>query len=169
MVQHSAIDHTGITGTGSGSNPISYALLTSQHDNSTTSYTDVTGLSFALAADASYFVEYFLRVNTNATSVGIKLALNAAQATTSIALTGLVPSNAAGLNTQFAAGFTFSKDTESFTMTTGPGGTNTLCVLLARVVTVTNADTLQLRHASETASLTSIINGFSIGRCTKIT
>lgn len=165
MVQHADIDHSGIVGTGSSS---SYARLTAQHDSSSTSFSDVTGMSFALVADAVYIVEYFLRVSTNATTVGIKLGLNSAQATTQIALSGWVPATAASLNTQYAAGFTFSKDAEIFTMTTGPGATNTLAMLVASVVTVTNADTLQLRHASETATLTSILTGFSFGRLTRI-
>lgn len=144
-----------------------YAYLASDDAVSSVSFANVTGLSFALVAGARYFFEYFLRISTNATTVGIKLAVNAADAGTTIALTGMIPSNAAALATPWAGGYTFSKDAEIFAMTTGPGGSNVPAYLHGIVTTTTNPDTLQLRHASETATTTTI-HGTSLGRITRI-
>jgi hypothetical protein len=133
---------------------------------SSTSFAD-SGLSFSLAASRDYLFEAFLNLNTNNTSVGIKLALNAADAGTGLWLAQFNPTTAPALNTQYAGGVTFTKDTQPLATTTGPGPTRSLATLFGRVVTTTNPDTLHLRHASETATLTTIYAG-SIARLTRL-
>lgn len=152
------------TGAGTG---IQYAVMTADSAVSATAFANVAGMSFSLAAASKYLVEYFLHLDTNATSVGIKLALNAADAGTTIWLAQFNPTTAPALNTQYAGGITFTKDTQPFVTTTGPGGTRSLAYLFGVVITTTNSDTLQLRHGSETATLTTIYTN-SVGRCSKV-
>lgn len=144
-----------------------YAISTADDPVSATAFSDVAGLSFALVASAKYFFEYFLNVDTNATTVGIKLAVNSGDAGTAIALGGFNPTTAPALNTQYAGGITFTKDAQPFVTTTGPGGTRSLAYMFGTAITTTNPDTLQLRHGSETATTTTIYAN-SVGRCTRI-
>jgi hypothetical protein len=124
-------------------------------------------MSFSLAAASKYGIEYFLHVDTNATTVGIKLALNSGDAGTNIWLGQFNPTTAPALNTQYAGGVTFTKDAQPFVTTTGPGVTRSLLTLVGMVVTTTNPDTIQLRHGSETATATTIYTN-SWGRLTRI-
>lgn len=143
-----------------------YVILGSDSPVSSTAFANA-GIAFSLVASASYFVEYFLHLDTNATTVGIKLALNSGDAGTTIWLGQFNPTTAPALNTQYAGGITFTKDTQPFVTTAGPGGTRSLATLFGLVQTTTNPDTLQLRHASETNTLTTIYTN-SVGRCTRI-
>lgn len=159
-------DNIDAVGAGGGVGSISVAVLGSHSQVSSTSFAN-SGLSFALEASSRYLFEFFLDTDTNATSVGIKLAVNAGDAGTSVAMSGLVPTGAPAAATPLAGGMTFTKDAQPFVTTTGSGTTRSGVLLWGWTVTTTNPDTLHLRHASETATQTSIYAG-SVGRLTKL-
>jgi hypothetical protein len=123
-------------------------------------------MDFALEAASFYIAEYWLGFDTNAGTVAIKLGLNSADAGTTVALMQNQMTSAPGNAITLAGGVTFSKDTPANAATSGPGGTRSWAFLVALVTTTTNPDTLKLRHASETATLTTIYNGW--GRLTKM-
>lgn len=128
---------------------------------SSTSYADSTGMSLAVAANKFYKFRFVVLYNTNATSVGIKLAIIGPAS--SFAFAGCIGSSSAGsvsatatVHSTVAAGDS-SVDLPLFTPATGPGAA-TACVIIEGVIdTGATAGNLKLRHASETATNTTIV------------
>lgn len=129
---------------------------------STTGYNDSTNMGLAIAASRNYLFQYVIYYTTNATSVGIKIALNGPTNCTCYAFTrgsiaaGSV-SAAATLVENVQASGNIATDLEVLTPATGPGTSANGIVIYGTINNSTNAGTLKLRHGSETATATTIL------------
>ncbi len=129
---------------------------TADQSVSATAFADSTGLSFAVAATTAYRFRFVLFITSNATTVGVKLGLNGpAGATLRFATT--VPTAAPAQSTAILVASGTAYDTEAFAATAGPGTSAVVAIVEGVLVTGANAGTLQLRHASETATATTIL------------
>lgn len=148
------IDVTGLAGAGGG---LSVARKASDQAFSSTSFADSTGLTFAVAASTSYYFKYVIFFTTNATTVGIRLAINGPASPTSIVYGGLqgtgINANDQTMSTNWANAY----EVALLASTTGPGPSNQAVALIEGIlVNGSSAGTLALRHASETATATTI-------------
>lgn len=133
---------------------------TGDEAKSSMSFADSTGMGFSVAANTNYLFRYVVFFNTNATSVGIRLAVNGPASPTLLKVGGYSSTGAGGTNdTTIALSSATAYDTAIFTATTGPGATNTTAVIEGLFKNGSNAGTLILRHASETATATTIEAG----------
>ena len=140
--------------------PVKSAYLSGDSASSSTSFADVTGMGFAVEASHVYHFRYVVFFNTNATSVGIRLAVNGPASPTLLKLGGFISTGAGGQNdSTIAQGSTTAYDTPVIITTTGPGGTNAFAIIEGLFSNGVNAGTLILRHASETATATTIEAG----------
>lgn len=127
---------------------------------SSTSYADSTNMSMAIEASKNYKFRYVIFFETNAATVGIKLAIQG-PASCQAWIGGYTPAAApaAGGSAIYhiAVGSAdISTDLTVAQATAGPGTQATLCILEGLLMNSTNAGTLKLRHASETATSTTI-------------
>ena len=123
----------------------------------TTAFADSTGLALAVAAGKAYRFRFVVFFTTNAATVGLKLGLNGPAGATirfGVHLPAAAPSGA-GSAIIHASGNAY--DAEAIAATAGPGGTATMAIVEGVIVTGANAGNLQLRHASETATATTIL------------
>lgn len=146
-------DLTTTTG-GSGT---ATAVVSAGSVVSSTSFAN-TDLTFAVAASTSYVFEFHVYFFTNATSVGLRLAVNGpAGATGRFGIyipTGPTSDAVAIGNRQATALDTSLRDT-----VTGPGGSPVYAIVSGSMVIAGTAGNLVLRHASETATSTTIEAG----------
>ena len=122
-----------------------------------TAFADSTGLAFGVAAGKAYKFRFVVFFTTNAATVGIKLGVNGPAGAT-VRFGVIVPTAApagAGNAAIHATGAAFNA--EAIAATAGPGTAGSMAIVEGILVTGANAGTLQLRHASETASATTIL------------
>ncbi len=132
------------------------ARKVADESTSATVFADSTGLSLALAASTAYRFRFVVFFTTNATTVGIKLGLNGpAGATLRWAL--LNPTAAPAQSTAMINATGTAYDTEALAATAGPGATGGMAIVEGVIVTSGTPGTLRLRHASETATATTIL------------
>lgn len=144
--------------TGGGSNPNTVDLDTAGSSVSSTSFAD-SNMAVAVSASTNYLLKAVVFFNTNATSVGIRLAFTFPAGAT-LKAGGYNSTGAGGANDQTVAiSSTTAADTAIFITTTGPGATNSVAVIEGTLQVAGTAGTLTLRHASETATATSIEAG----------
>ena len=123
---------------------------------SATAFADSAGLSFALAASTAYRFRFVVFFTTNATTVGIKLGLNGpAGATLRWALLNPTATPAQSTAMINATGTTY--DAEALAATSGPGAIGGMAIVEGVIVTGGTTGALRLRHASETATPTTIL------------
>jgi len=152
MVKHSDIDHTGITGVGGVQ--ITYARKTSDQASTSTSFADVTGLTFAVSASTIYRFRFVLFVLTNTAGEGFALSVNGPAGTYKLGgfLPATTPSpagNTVGILTGAVA------DTTGINVSSGP--TSSSIAILEGVVSVGGAGgTLALRFKAETGGANSV-------------
>lgn len=139
---------------------------------SSTSYADSTNMSLPLLASKNYVFRYVIFYTTNATTVGIKLALKGPASCTCYA--GIFASITLGTTTSAAtivagvqASGDISTDLPMLEPATGPGTTATMAVIEGVINNGANAGNLILRHASETATATTILVN-SYGELTEV-
>lgn len=137
--------------------------LAADDARSVTAFNDVTGMSFVLAANTKYSFEFVLHVTANAATVGVQYELS---------FGGTITRADANLFFNASATTTgqlqITNDTTTpigpFSATTSGGTVGHLNVLSGTIEVGASGGTLQLRHASETATLTTILRG-SYGVC----
>lgn len=156
-IKDDAGTETGPLSTGGGSGPS--IVVSAGSSVSSTSFAD-TDLAIAVAANTNYRILAGIGFNTNATSVGIRLAFNGPASPTLLKVGGHVPTGTGGANdTTIGSSGVTAYDTPIVTTTTGPGATNAYAILTGIFKNGANAGTLTLRHASETATATAIESG----------
>lgn len=127
---------------------------------SSTSYADSTNMAFAIEASKTYKFRFVVFFTTNATTVGIKLAIQGPASC--VAWAGShTPAAAPAVGGSAiyhigAASADISTDLDLALPSAGPGGTVTMAIIEGLVQNSTNAGNLKLRHASETATSTTI-------------
>jgi hypothetical protein len=117
-----------------------------------------TDLSFAVDASTVYVFQFHIYFFTNATSVGIRLAVNGPTGATG--RWGLYVPTAASSNAVNAAnGQLTALDTAIFATTTGPGVSPVYAIMSGSMTIAGTSGNLVLRHASETSTQTVIEAG----------
>lgn len=160
---HDTFDHTGLTGVGGGGTTIVRCRKSVDESVSSTSYADSTGLSLAVGASKVYIFEWVVFYKTNATSVGIKLALQGPSGAEVWAGT-IAPFGVGGfadgaVMSTVAFSADVSTDLAIVTPATGPGNAAVMAIIKGSIETGVTAGNLKIRHASETASSTTIHEG----------
>jgi len=118
--------------------------------NATTSFADVTGLTQAILSGKKYAFEAHLIHQTNATTTGSRFGVNGPASPTLLIvqkISGETPGIAA---TNIAIGAATAYDTDGAASTTGPGATNTLCILSGLIIPSADG-TFAIRFQSEIA------------------
>ncbi len=137
--------------------------LTADHTNSTTTYTDVTAMNFVLAANKIYVGEFVLRSSANAATVGCQYQLTFGGTVTRFDGNLLHWISTTGLGE-----IVVTNDTTSplgpFNPLVSQGNIINVYRLTFRIEVGASGGTLQLQHASETATLTTCHEG-SYGVC----
>lgn len=129
----------------------SYAQLSSDQSTSSTSLSDVSGMSIALAAGATYRVQVRLLTTSNATTIGVKTALNYTGTGT---INGIRKYNIqSNYNNEQITAF------DTSTMPTSSNGSTPFDERFDCIVTTTTAGNLVLRSASETSTSTTVKAG----------
>lgn len=153
---HDALDHSGLTGIPSSG--ITGKRKASSESFSSTSFADSTGLTFPVAASTRYGFVFYVYYFTNATTVGIRLAINGPAGATG--RFGVIMSTAAAgdnVNTGISQGTAL--DTAILSTAAGPGASPAVAIVSGSMDVAGTSGTLALRHASETATATTIEQG----------
>lgn len=132
---------------------------------SSTSFAD-TDLTFAVDASSTYVFQFHVYFFTNATSVGIRLAVNGPSGATG-RWGAYIPTAASSNAVGAANGQLTALDTAIFATTTGPGVSPVYAIVSGSMTIAGTPGNLVLRHASETATSTTIEGG-SWGMCAKV-
>jgi hypothetical protein len=162
MVDHADIDHTGLTGVAG----ITAARKTSDQTTTSTSFADVTGLTFAVSANTNYWVRFFIFFQTSATTEGAQFSVNGPTGTYKIG--GFVPVSAVaagGGTIGHASGA--AADTTGLAFNAGPGTTDTIAIIEGVVLVGASGGTLALRVRTETGGANSTtVKTNSVGQIT---
>jgi len=162
--------------TGSGGSTTKY--LVNQHDNNTTTGTEVTELSTTLTA-GTYIFEYSLIVQSSATTTGLTFGINYTGTATSFVMRGYWTGTGASASTGILQGDTNGAGAEAIieggaertesttapnlTVMTGVGTVNVdNLVTITGVMVVSDGGDIELWHGSETAATTRIMAGSSV-------
>jgi hypothetical protein len=137
---------------------VQYIRKTAQQTFAATSFADVTGMGFAISANAVYEVEYDMQFRSATATVGVGLAVNGPASPTSVQGTVLiVAAQAAGALTDiFSAGFVAYDTPNLITLTTNSTSVTYGARLSCLVENGANAGTLIPRWRSETATNTTV-------------
>lgn len=139
---------------------ISRVRITGDVTNSTTSFADVTGLSFSLSANTTYGFIFHVLVTTPATTQGYCIAMDGPASPTAFSYQSMQPLSSStqtpSHQTSYNAGTTG---------TSAPSGTF-LVVIAGQIVNGANAGTLIVRFLSETAGQTVTVKAGSTGTLT---
>lgn len=131
--------------TGIGAFVTSYAASNTTKNNNTT-LVDVTGLSFAVAASATYEFQFFIHL-VSANAAALKMTLTGPAAPTAVRF-GSTQAGGAGAADQSA----FSSTIQSAT-----NGTDSFLILAGHVRNGANAGTVQFQFAQQTADVSNTI------------
>lgn len=150
---------TGVKWAAAAGSGITVVRRTADFSVSSTSLADVTGMGFSVAASTNYIGQYVVFFNTNATTVGIRLSINGPASPTQIKYGAFVATGAAGTNDSTMAQMSATAYDTQIVTTSGPGLTNAVATIWFNLRNGSNAGTLILRHASETATETIVESG----------
>lgn len=138
-------------------------IVSAGSDVSATAFAN-TDLTFPVAASSVYVFEMHIFFYTNATTVGIRLAINGPAGATG-RWGAYVPTSAShSVTTTIAIGQNTTLDSALIATTTGPGVSPVYAIVSGSMTVAGTAGNLVLRHASETATQT-VIEAGSWGRC----
>ena len=144
---------------GEGGEAENIVRITADVSNSSTAFADVTGLSFSVAADKDYLVEFFLIVQTDNALSGIGLGVTGPVAFIALCLFGHVVASQTS-----AAHFSIRAYDEGY-IAAGSDGLNNLPAELEGIFrNGANAGTFQLRFRSENDGDAVIVKAGSILR-----
>src|SRR5690349_13352253 len=119
--------------------------------NATTTFANVTGLTFAVSANSNYAFRFVLHHTSSATTIGIRFAVNG-PAATSLRVGGIVPISTVAAN----FGSQTAYDTAIFASTTGT--TTAVMSIVEGVVRVSSSGgTLACRFAAEVAASGAVV------------
>lgn len=136
------------------------ARKTADENTSSTGFIDSAGLSLPIEANTWYRFRFVLFLTSNATTVGVKIGLNGP--TISSLRWGLIlPTAAPSQSVAHLNAVSTSYNAEALAATAGPGTAGSMAIVEG-VIRCTASGNLVLRHASETATQTTIL-GLSYG------
>lgn len=154
-----------------------FAVLSSDHSISSTTATEVTGLSLTLPAAGTYLFDYRLIVQTSGTTVGILFGINFTGTHTKLVSNLLFPSNSSTdatgtLSTNDPTGpLVANLVTTTAESTTAPSfnavgaftaaDTDAMVHIFGTVVVTATGD-LELWHSSDSAAETRVENGSTV-------
>lgn len=136
-----------------GSGPVTVRLA-ADSALSTTTKTNLTGMSFALAANTSYSWRCNMFTTANATTVGVQFALTFGGTVT--AVRGMFQGPGAATTLLWITDTTFQLD---FNPTASQGNVAGMVTLSGTIEVSGTGGTLQFQHGSETATLTTVQRG----------
>ena len=142
---------------GGGESEIT-VVATVDSSNATTTFANVTGLTFEMLASKTYIIEAWLIFQSNTAGTGIKFALNGPASPAAVALLAHVPiSLALYASCVTLASRAYNTGTPSASVDTI--NANLLCKVDAIVRNGTTAGTLAIRFAAETTGTVKIMTG----------
>jgi hypothetical protein len=167
MVQHSDIDHSGLTGVGG--NQIDYVRKTADQTSTSTSFADVTDLTFAVAASKWYHFRFVCFIVTSAAGEGYILSVNGPSSLLRFhVLAPVAVGSSAGNAANHATGATV--DNASGSAATAGGATRITAILEGIIQTDGTGGTLALRLRAETGGANSAtVQAASFGELIEIT
>ncbi len=127
---------------------------------STVTKTNLTGMAFVLAANTNYVYEFYLHTTANAATVGVQFSLTFPGTVTNWFTTAELPGAATTLLWISDATAT----PQDFNPLASQGNVAGLVKIVGSIEVGATGGTLQLQHASETATLTTVKRG-SWGVC----
>ncbi len=136
--------------------------LAADDARSVTAFNDVTGMNFVLAANTKYSFEFILWVTANAATVGVQYNLTFGGTITRF--DGNLFFNASATTTGQLQVINDTTSPFAWAPTASGGTVGHLNILSGTIEVGASGGTLQLQHASETATLTTILRG-SYGVC----
>ena len=119
----------------------------------TTTFEDVTDLSFSVAANTDYFFRFAGSYTTSATTNGIRLAINGPATPTALRVGGSIPQT----NASSSGGSQTAYNTAIFASTNGGGATALPFIVEGIFRNGANAGTLALRFASEVGDVSTVL------------
>lgn len=120
--------------------------------NATTSFADVTGLTFSLSASTNYYFRFVLHHSSSATTIGIRFGVNGPTSPTSLRVGGIIPISTVAAN----FGSQTAYDTAIFASTTGTT-VAVMSIVEGVIQNGTNTGTLACRFASEVAASGAVV------------
>lgn len=129
-----------------------YIVLASDVTNATVNYANVTGLSFAVAANTRYDIECKILYNASAATNGIGISW-----TGPTGATVMMARMISGIGTQTVGGTTIAGNDTGLTTSASAGTTNNNAVFEGMWANGSNAGTLQLRFRAEAAATNAIV------------
>jgi hypothetical protein len=149
---------TTITGTnGADAQPTSTFVTTGDTTSNVTTLADVTGASFALAANTTYQFRIFCRCQSTATTNGLRVVLNVGSLTF-LAYTTTTPTSGTAATIQH-----INTSDGGATTTAAPSANGDFLVMVEGVVRCSASATLQLRLASELTTQTAKVMSGTVG------
>ena len=126
--------------------------------NSTTTFADVTGLSFEMLANKTYIIEAWLIFQSNTALTGIKFALNGPASPVAVVMNAHIP---IGLTLYASSNMLSSRayDTGTPSVSVDTINANLLCKIDGLVRNGVNPGTLALRFAAETTGTVKVMAG----------
>lgn len=137
-------DNTVTLPDGTGIVPVIGRVAADVSTTSGTNYSDVTGLTFAVAANTSYSISCDLMYSTAATTTALRLAVNGPASPTAVNINSFVIAS----STAFGSFYATAYDSDN-AFTTGGGATVYPATLIGTVENGANAGTLAVRIKSE--------------------
>lgn len=137
--------------------------LSADRTSTSTSLADVTGLSFAVAANTTYDFEFNIAYTSSASTEGLGLSMNGPASPTSIFYTVYIASATALRDTGYATAYETNFQAINGANSAGQGSAR----ISGRLVNGANAGTLIVRFSTETGGAnSSVIKTLSFGRLT---
>ena len=151
--QTSLHSHAG----GGGESEIT-VILTADRTNNTTSFADITDLSFTALANKTYIIEAWLVFQSNTQTTGIKFALNGPASPTIVVLNAHIPiALTLYASSNMLAARAYNTGTPSISVDTI--NANLLCKIDALVKNGSTQGTVALRFAAETTGTVKVMMG----------
>ena len=143
---------------GGGGESENIVRTTGDITNNSTTFANITGLSFSMAANTDYIFEAWLIFQSNTATTGIKFSAYSAVAFTAFVLNALIP---IGLDLYVSSPMEASRayDTGTPSISVDTVNANLLCKIDGLVRNGASAGTLTLRFAAETTGTVKIMTG----------
>jgi hypothetical protein len=126
--------------------------------NSTTTFANITELSFSMLASKDYIIEAWIIFQSDTTSCGIKFALNGPASPVAVVMNAHIPIAL----TLYASGNMLASrayDTGTPSVSVDTANANLLCKIDGLVRNGVNAGTLAIRFAAETTGTVKVMTG----------
>jgi hypothetical protein len=131
---------------------VTLARATGDVTTSATTFSDVTGLTFALAINTDYYFRFIVHHSSAATTTGIRFAVNGPASPTALRVGGVIPISTVAAN----FGSQTAYDTAIFASTTGTT-VAVMSVIEGIIRNAGNTGTLALRVAAEVAATVTVL------------